>query len=103
MTQIFENPQQFYHHLESRINNYDSLTDEVKKSLLLGCLHSIRYLLESQNLLSEKIYQLVDVLNDHQENWGYKLSLIYSILEAGQVTAQEMNQILIQEICEKKD
>lgn len=103
MTQIFENPQQFYQHLENKLNNYDSLTDQVKQNLLLGSVHSIKYLLESQSLLSEKIYKLVDTLNTHHPSWGHKLSEFYTILEAADITPEELNKILFDEICNNKD
>lgn len=101
MTQIFENPQQFFQHLENKLNNYDSLNDEVKKNLLLGSVHSIKYLLESQSLLSEKIYKLVDALNNYHPSWGHKLADVYKILEAADVTPDEINKILFAEICNK--
>lgn len=103
MTQIFENPQQFYHHLETKLNSYDSLSDPVKKNLLLGSVHSIKYLLESQSLLSEKIYKLIHTLNTHHPSWGHKLFEFYTILEAADTTPEELNKILLDEICNNKE
>lgn len=99
MNHIFENPQEFYLHLQSKISNYDQLSDDVKKNLLLASVHVIEYLLNSQSLLSDKVYKLIDCLNNNHPTWGDKLAEVYSILEAANVSADQMNQILEQEIC----
>lgn len=103
MTQIFENPQEFYLHLQSKVSNCDELSDDVRKNLLLASVHVIEYLLQSQSVLSEKIYNLVDCLNNNHETWGHKLAEVYTILEAADVTPEQMNKILLDEICHKKE
>lgn len=99
MSQIFENPQEFYLHLQSKVSNCDELNDDVKKNLLLASVHVIEYLLQSQSILSDKIYKLIDCLNSNHETWGHKLAEVYTILDAADVTPHQINQILEQEVC----
>ena len=95
----FENPQEFFQHLQSRLADLDSLSDETKNNLLHGSMHAISYLIESQSLLSGKLYQVMDVLAKDQPSWGHRLSEVYTVLQAGQITAEDMQKLLKEEIC----
>lgn len=99
MTYIFDDPQQFLSHLESKLSTLDTETDITKHNLLHGGAHAIRYLIDSQHVLSEKFYQLVDVLNQADTDWAQKLCAIYEIMEAGTISEADMAMILKNEIC----
>jgi hypothetical protein len=96
---VFDNPQQFLSHLESKLPTLDQDTDHTKHNLLHGSAHAIRYLIDSQSVLSTKFYQLADVLNQADATWAQKLAAIYEIMEAGQVDVAQMHEILKNEIC----
>ena len=98
MTHIIQNPQQFIHHLETKLADIQTAPDNVKISLLHGSLHALRYLTASQELHAQKLLDLVSCLNQHHPSWGHKLAEVYEILEAGTVSAQQMNQILVKEV-----
>lgn len=99
MSNTFDDPQQFLSHLEAKLPDLASESDTVKINLLHGSAHAIRYLIESQTVLSEKFYQLVHTLNTADASWAEKLAAIYDIMEAGDVDVTQMQQILKQEIC----
>lgn len=99
MNHTFDNPEQFLKHLESKLSTLSEQTDATKINLLHGSAHAIRYLIDSQSVLSTKFYELVHVLNDADATWAHKLTAIYEIMEAGQVTQEQMAAILKQEIC----
>jgi hypothetical protein len=101
MSHTFDNPEQFLSHLESKLNMLHEQTDHTKINLLHGSAHAIRYLIESQSVLSTKFYELVHVLNDADHTWAHKLTAIYEIMEAGTVTPEQMQHILEAEICGK--
>ena len=103
MNHLFDNPEQFLSHLESKLPTLDQDTDHTKHTLLHGSAHAIRYLIDSQSVLSTKFYQLADVLNQADTDWAQKLCAIYAIMEAGTVTPEQMQQILVAEICGKPD
>lgn len=94
---IFHDPREFLKHLHAQ--SQLPLTPEQSKTLLLASTHVIQYLLDSQNLLSQKMILSVDCLNSNHDTWGHKLSELYEILEAGKVDAHTMNLILHKEIC----
>lgn len=101
MSHTFDDPQQFLTHLESKLSQMHEQTDLVKINLLHGSAHAIRYLIESQSVLSTKFYELSDVLNQADTSWAHKLAAIYEIMEAGQVSVEQMQEILEKEICGK--
>ena len=101
MSHTFDNPEQFLSHLESKLTSLPEQTDATKINLLHGSAHVIRYLIESQSVLSTKFFELVHVLNDADHTWAHKLTAIYEIMEAGTVTPEHMQQILEAEICGK--
>jgi hypothetical protein len=103
MSHTFDNPEQFLQHLESKLSSLPEQTDLVKINLLHGSAHAIRYLIESQSVLSTKFYQLSDVLNQADSTWAYKLVAIYEIMEAGVVNVEQMQEILVTEVCGKHD
>lgn len=98
MTQTFQNPIEFLQHLQTKLAGEQPIPPEVQTQLLHGSLHVINYLMESQNLLTEKLYLLLDALNGNQESWGHKISQIYQILDAADVTPEQVNEILIKEV-----
>jgi hypothetical protein len=97
---VFENPQDFLTHLETMLVDVDHLDPGVKNNLLHGSAHAIRYLISSQQTVTTKLYELILTLNsnDH-ESWGHRLADVYRILEAGDVTPEEMQAILNKEVC----
>lgn len=99
MNHTFDNPEQFLSHLESKLSSLPEQTDLVKINLLHGSAHAIRYLIDSQSVLSTKFYELTHVLNDADASWAHKLAAIYEIMEAGQVDVTQMHDILKKEIC----
>ena len=101
MSHTFDNPEQFLSHLESKLTSLPEQTDPVKINLLHGSAHAIRYLIESQSVLSTKFYELAHVLNDADHTWAHKLAAIYEIMEAGVVSHEQMQRILETEICGK--
>jgi len=101
MSHTFDDPQQFLSHLESKLNSLPEQADLIKINLLHGSAHVIRYLIESQSVLSTKFYELTDVLNQADTSWAHKLTCIYEIMEAGVVTPEQMQRILETEICGK--
>ncbi len=103
MSHTFDNPQQFLTHLESKLADLQDQPDATKINLLHGSAHAIRYLIESQDVLSTKFYTLASVLNESDTSWAYKLVAIYEIMEAGMVSVEQMQQILITEVCGKHD
>lgn len=98
MTQTFQNPTEFLQHLQTKLAGDQPIPPEVQLQLLHGALHVITYLMESQHVLSEKLYLLLDVLNGHQESWGHKIAQIYQILDAADVTPEQVNEILLKEV-----
>lgn len=101
MSHTFDNPEQFLSHLESKLSSLPEQTDATKINLLHGSAHVIRYLIESQSVLSTKFYELSDVLNQADTSWAHKLTRIYEIMEAGVVNPEQMQHILEAEICGK--
>lgn len=101
MSHTFDNPEQFLTHLESKLTELPEQPDLTKIHLLHGSAHVIRYLIESQSVLSEKFYDLVNVLNESHTSWAHKLAAIYEIMEAGVVSVEQMQSILETEICGK--
>lgn len=99
MTKTFHDPRQFLNHLESALSADRNLRAEDANTLLHGCMHTIRYLIDSQNALSNRIVAVADVLASNQESWGHKLAEIYTVMEAGDVTPEQMNAILKKEVC----
>lgn len=102
MSHTFDNPEQFLAHLESKLNTLSDQPDAVKINLLHGSTHVIRYLIESQSVLSTKFYELAQVLNDADHTWAHKLAAIYEIMEAGVVNPEQMQHILESEICSQR-
>lgn len=103
MSHTFDNPQQFLTHLESKLADLSEQPDVVKINLLHGSAHAIRYLIESQSVLSTKFYELSSVLNESDISWAHKLVAIYEIMEAGIVSVEQMQEILVTEVCGKHD
>lgn len=103
MSHTFDNPQQFLTHLESKLADLQEQPDVVKINLLHGSAHAIRYLIESQSVLSTKFYELSSVLNESDISWAHKLVAIYEIMEAGMVSVEQMQEILVTEVCGKHD
>jgi hypothetical protein len=99
MNHIFDDPQQFLAHLESKLHDLPSESDQTKHNLLHASAHAIRYLIESQHMLSTKFVELTHVLNSADGTWAEKLCAIYTITEAASVTPELMQQILEQEVC----
>lgn len=93
----FHDPREFLAHLESQATT--SMSAEQVKTLMLASCHVIKYLLESQTLISNKMISAVDCLNQVHDTWGHKLSELYDILEAGEVDPDTMNLILQKEVC----
>ena len=103
MADIFENPQDFLTHLEARVADADQLDEKTKINLLHGSMHAIRYLIESQHILTETVYNLVLCLNSSDyASWAERLADIYRICHAGDVDAADLERILRQEICGDK-
>jgi hypothetical protein len=98
MTKTFENVTEFFQHLERTLAVLDKTDTVAKDQLLHGCYHAMKYLMESQNVLSGKLYQLCDILATDHPTWGHKLSAVYQCLDAGQITPEDMNKILIEEL-----
>jgi hypothetical protein len=103
MSHTFDNPQQFLTHLESKLVDLQEQPDATKINLLHGSAHAIRYLIESQSVLSSKFYALASVLNESDTSWAHKLAAIYEIMEAGVVTVEQMQEILVSEVYGKHD
>lgn len=101
MSHTFEHPEQFLIHLESKLKDLHTESDMTKVNLLHASAHAIRYLIESQHVLSTKFYELSDVLNQADASWAHKLVAIYTIMEAGVVTPEQMHAILMQEVCNR--
>jgi hypothetical protein len=95
----FENPQEFFQHLQSSLADLANMSEQNKDNLLHGSMHALSYLLESQNHLSAIIYQVMDSLSKDQPSWGHRLAEVYTVLNAGQITPEEMNQLLKEEVC----
>lgn len=99
MNTTFDNPEQFLKHLEAKLTTLATETEHTKINLLHGSAHAIRYLIDSQSVLSGKFVELVHVLNDADSDWAHKLAAIYEIMEAGVVSVEQMQQILLEEVC----
>lgn len=95
----FENPNDFLQHIKQSMENFNSLSDSEKRSLLMGSISAIEQLWTAQNFLSNRMMQTVACLNNGETSWGEKLAGLYTILECGQVTEGEMTAILKSEIC----
>jgi hypothetical protein len=93
----FHDPRDFLAHLEAQTQT--DLTPEQCKTLMLASCHVIKYLLNSQVILSSKMISAVDCLNQHHTSWAHKLSELYQVLEAGDVDPDTMQLILIKEVC----
>lgn len=98
---IFHDPREFLKHLEQEATQELSVAES--KTLLLASCSVIRYLLNSQQIVSGKLIEAVTCLNDNHDTWGHKLSELYKILEAGEVDAHTMNEILKREVHVHKD
>jgi len=101
MSHTFEHPEQFLIHLESKLKDLHTESDATKVNLLHASAHAIRYLIESQHVLSNKFYELANLLNQSDTDWAHKLAALYGIMEAGVVTPEQMQTILVQEVCKK--
>ncbi len=96
---MFDNPNDFLNHLKSALENEPTLTQTDLLTLLRGSVSALEQLWTSQNILVGKLAETVDCLNSYDETWGHKLAKLYTVLECGQVTPNEMNEILKQEVC----
>ncbi len=96
---MFDNPNDFLTHLKSTLENEPALTRDELVSLLKGSISALEQLWTSQNILVGKMAETVDCLNSYDDSWGHKLAQLYTVLECGQVTPDEMNAILKQEVC----
>lgn len=103
MTDIFDDLPTFLQHLETKLSKLDQESESTKDNLLHGCSYAIKYLLESQDILSHKFFELALILNDADSNWPQKLSKIYTIMEVGQINEAQMLEILKKEICQEKE
>lgn len=92
----FEDPCEFLQHLETAIAQAPS---DQYLALLHASAHTIRWLIDSQTVVSDRLAQAVHVLNDHHASWGHKLSELYQVLQAADVDVDTMNQILLKEVC----
>ena len=97
---MFDNPNDFLKHLKSALENEKSLTSDELVILLKGSVSALEQLWTTQNILVGKMAETVDCLNSYDTSWGAKLARLYTVLECGQVTVEEMDAILKQEICQ---
>ena len=98
MSTTFHDPREFLRHLESALSADRELSSKDREILLHGCMHTIRYLIDSQALLTHKVVESVDILNSNHPSWGHKLSELYHVLEAAEISPEEMNKILVREV-----
>jgi hypothetical protein len=96
---MFDNPKDFLQHLKKALDNEGKLTKDDLVTLLKGSVSALEQLWTSQNILVGKLAETVDCLNSYDETWGHKLAKLYTVLECGQVTTEEMNKILQKEVC----
>ncbi len=96
---MFDNPRDFLNHLKSALEKEKALSHADLIVLLKGSISALEQLWASQNVLVNKMAETVDCLNRHDDSWGHKLAQLYTVLECGQVTPQEMEQILKEEVC----
>jgi hypothetical protein len=98
MTQLFEDPVSFLEHLQKHIPQLSSTPPDAKDHLLQASAHALQQMIDNQNQLANRIYQLVDCLNSADLSWGQRLSQVYEILGAGQVDPQTFEDILKKEL-----
>lgn len=100
MTQsiTFDNPKDFVEHLTARIQKADELSSVEARQLLEGSVTALEQVLSANRVYTERLVQAVDCLNTAHPTWGHALARLYEIFECGQVTPEEMNEILRQEV-----
>lgn len=96
---MFDNPKDFLLHLKDK--DVENLSNTEMKKLIQASASALEQTISSQNLMIERLVKTVNCLNNYHESWGHKLSELYSILECGQITPEDMNAVLIEEICQK--
>lgn len=94
----FDNPKEFLDHLKKRTTQ-GSLSQSESLSLLSASITALDNVLEGNRLFTAKLVQAVDCLNTAHNTWGHMLSELYKVLDCGQVSPEEMNEILAREIC----
>ena len=95
----FDNPKDFLNHLKLSMEKFEQMSELELKSLLMGSISALEQLWTAQNFLSSRLLESVDCLNDGNTTWGEKLAALYTILECGQATPEEMMSILRREVC----
>jgi len=100
MTQsiLFDNPKDFVKHLQSRIETSDTISAVEARNLLEGSVRALEQVLAANQVYTDRLIQTVSCLNTSHPSWGHMLSQLYEIFECGQVTPEEMNQILRDEL-----
>lgn len=96
---MFDNPKDFLLHLKNK--DVENLSNVEMKKLIQASADALEQTLGSQALMIERLVKTVKCLNNHHDSWGHKLSELYSTLECGQITPEDMNAVLIEEICQK--
>lgn len=96
---MFDNPNEFLLHLKEKLNDFDNLPNDDAKQLIAGSISAIEQIIASQNILVTKIANTISCLNYPHETWGHMLSELYATLECGQITPEDMNKVLVEEIC----
>ena len=94
----FDNPKDFVLHLKDRIRVANTIGPAEAQSLLEGSAQALEQILKANQLYTERLVQAVDCLNTAHDTWGHALARLYEIFECGQVTPEEMNEILRQEL-----
>ena len=96
---MFDNPKDFLSHLKDK--DIEKLSNLEMQKLLAASASALEQTINSQNLMIDRMVKTVNCLNNYHETWGHKLAELYSILECGQITPDDMNNVLIEEVCKK--
>jgi len=95
----FDNPKDFLTHLKLSMENFNKLSEAELQSLLMGSISALEQLWTAQNFLASRLMSSVDCLNSPDSDWAEKLHQLYTILECGAVSLEEMREILKREVC----
>jgi hypothetical protein len=92
----FDNPILFLDYLKAQ--PLKNLNATQLKKLVEASIAALDQCLKNQDALAQKIFDVINILNQHHDSWGHKLSDLYAAVDAGLISPDDMNKVLQEEV-----